>query len=731
MVLLLLQFPRSPTQAKPYRRQDVLSTFTAGNLGGVHEKDWPELINYKNGAYVERKKRSPTEEEDERTITVTARKRQGIEIPIQALTSNSGLDLPLVNNDETVRSNVDQPNSGSVGITVEENKKVVDDGSVMNNSKESDTHNSLTQSESSEEHQDENVSLSTENKNHSENKQEGMDNNKADSVKASLSMDSGNENKNNESDAERKADSSRSADENAQVRSIEEAGNIANNLGEVPNDKNSAKSVTLAKEVAPSTKTNQQETQTTNTNSVNKQQVDSNANKVAGAKAEAKGVISGNQRSSAATTNSAPAKSQSSDEESKPINTASQTESEPAEPVRDALGNSGSEIVTTHSPREPERDSYSERDAETKPSSGPEVGHFQVDDKSADLEINANSAGVKVKAKPASLQVVSRPGSHPASGAQERSFFGHYHYPPFHHHHWFPGYRRSYGHSHRRHFFNPYNSYPERHGFESFYEEAPFYRRRLPFWYPHRFPHHFRDSYLYERSRLEEPEDFSRFHRRRRHKRRFRHMNGPYRRQFYNNNNIPIMNDMDSAPPMGVAPEEGTMPQLPLGPGQQFAQRQNIITPMPPPINVDGNPPPGLLGGMNAALFGMNGLSNLNGINGMNGPFNGISSMGMMGFNSPGQMGAIQGFPGGINGGFGSMEAVGHTRGMKRPFGTRNFPVEGPRRAFKKTSILFGKKLKDKTKKEYSHDQTTQDKNKDSKENLENTQVLSSQRKQR
>ena len=37
--------------------------------------------------------------------------------------------------------------------------------------------------------------------------------------------------------------------------------------------------------------------------------------------------------------------------------------------------------------------------------------HFQVDDKSADLEINANSAGVKVKAKPASLQVVSRPGS--------------------------------------------------------------------------------------------------------------------------------------------------------------------------------------------------------------------------------------------------------------------------------------------------------------------------------
>lgn len=76
--------------------------------------------------------------------------------------------------------------------------------------------------------------------------------------------------------------------------------------------------------------------------------------------------------------------------------------------------------------------------------------HFQVDDKSADLEINANSAGVKVKAKPASLQVVSRPGSH----GHEQHFehpvemfhepMMHYHHP--HHHH-----RHHHGHHHRRH----------------------------------------------------------------------------------------------------------------------------------------------------------------------------------------------------------------------------------------------------------------------------------------
>lgn len=66
--------------------------------------------------------------------------------------------------------------------------------------------------------------------------------------------------------------------------------------------------------------------------------------------------------------------------------------------------------------------------------------HFQVDDKSADLEINANSAGVKVKAKPASLQVVSRPGSHGQSVPYVHPPMEMYHEPmhyhrPHHHHH--------------------------------------------------------------------------------------------------------------------------------------------------------------------------------------------------------------------------------------------------------------------------------------------------------
>ncbi|KAK3703953.1 hypothetical protein QZH41_003850 [Actinostola sp. cb2023] len=39
-----------------------------------------------------------------------------------------------------------------------------------------------------------------------------------------------------------------------------------------------------------------------------------------------------------------------------------------------------------------------------------EPSHFQVDDKAAEIEVNANPAGVKVIAKPASLQVVAKPG---------------------------------------------------------------------------------------------------------------------------------------------------------------------------------------------------------------------------------------------------------------------------------------------------------------------------------
>ena len=85
--------------------------------------------------------------------------------------------------------------------------------------------------------------------------------------------------------------------------------------------------------------------------------------------------------------------------------------------------------------------------------------HFQVDDKSADLEINANSAGVKVKAKPASLQVVSRPGTHSTAApqvAEEQGSISYHepvHYHPHHHHH----------HHHRHHHPHFFHHHHHRH----------------------------------------------------------------------------------------------------------------------------------------------------------------------------------------------------------------------------------------------------------------------------
>lgn len=64
-----------------------------------------------------------------------------------------------------------------------------------------------------------------------------------------------------------------------------------------------------------------------------------------------------------------------------------------------------------------------------------EPSHFQVDDKAAEIEVNANPAGVKVNAKPASLQVVAKPGApavpifHPAVHLAQ-----HYAPPPVIHH---------------------------------------------------------------------------------------------------------------------------------------------------------------------------------------------------------------------------------------------------------------------------------------------------------
>ena len=145
-----------------------------------------------------------------------------------------------------------------------------------------------------------------------------------------------------------------------------------------------------------------------------------------------------------------------------PIRSSSSSSS--SEPIKDPVGNSGSEVVTSHQAyeNEAENSQFPYRDARSKDgskgSSEPEVGHFQVDDKSADLEINANSAGVKVKAKPASLQVVSRPGAHPPTPVVPivpvHSYYHHHHYYPF-----LGGFRRSRRPYHRRLYDNPYHAH--------------------------------------------------------------------------------------------------------------------------------------------------------------------------------------------------------------------------------------------------------------------------------
>lgn len=751
--LVLVQFCSSLTQAKPHQRRDFLGTNTAGTNEGVFEGDWQKIVNLKNGEDGEIQRRSPTEVEDQifevsqaKTLSVGTRKREGIETPIKPLTSDSSLDLPRSNTEENVRSKVDQPSSESVGVKEEQENKVVGDGSSTQRSNgDNDTTSTSTQNESNEGHENDISSVSAENVDFAKDRQRAMESNnassvqdKADSSKVSANSDSTSEN--NKGQVEHESELTSTVDENAQVRSFQESATTRNDIGNVRSDKSDTIEENQPRSGPSSTTAKQHESQTTNTKTVDKQP-ESGVSKGTIAKSETSGLISSSEKKEAPTETGQSLKTSSATREDKPINTLPHTETTSAEPIRDTLGNSGSEIVTTHRRREPELDS--EKDTWAKPSNdpasestsetssetsnGPEVGHFQVDDKSADLEINANSAGVKVKAKPASLQVVSRPGSHSASGAQERSFFGHYHYPPFDvHHHWFPLMRRSYGHFHRRHFFNPYSPFAERRSFDGFYGEAPFYRRRLPYWYPRRHRHHFHDSYLYERSRLEEPDEFSR-HRRRRHKRRFRHLSRPYRRQFYNNN-IPIMNGMD-APPIGVAPEEGTMPQLPIGPVAPYTQRQNIVTPVPPPINVAGNPPPGILGGMNAAMFGMNGMDNLNEINPMNSAFNGLNPVGSFGFSTPQQMGSMGGLPSETTRGFGAIEGPQMALKTVRTFRPTNLPFGSSRRAFKKTSILSGKTNNDTKMKNQFHDENPKVSRAFSDKKLERTHAYHNLRK--
>ncbi len=108
--------------------------------------------------------------------------------------------------------------------------------------------------------------------------------------------------------------------------------------------------------------------------------------------------------------------------------------------------------------------------------------HFQVDDKSADLEINANSAGVKVKAKPASLQVVSRPGQH--GTAPMMPFIPPpvpvLHHMPHHHRH------HRHHHHHRRH-----------HHPNFFYYPAPHHEEFIPFHNIERHEPYFGEAHFY------------------------------------------------------------------------------------------------------------------------------------------------------------------------------------------------------------------------------------------
>jgi len=254
LISLLLLFDRSPTQAKPYPKQNILSTYTAGNLGGFNEGDWPELVNFKNGHYIERDKRSPTEVEDEssndsegKTISVKPKKRQGIETPIEPLTSDSGLDkdtFPRLNGEENVRSKVDQPESESIGVSVEEEKKAVDDTTTdtsttrpVQESTENAKSSNLKSEESNDGQEKEHDSSTKENVNGVQIQQHESDHlkteDKADSSSAILNNDQATVNKLSRNEGENKAESSRPVDENAQVRSVQESGK----LGNVPSDK--------------------------------------------------------------------------------------------------------------------------------------------------------------------------------------------------------------------------------------------------------------------------------------------------------------------------------------------------------------------------------------------------------------------------------------------------------------------------------------------------------------
>ena len=558
----------APTSAKPFPQENGGDEHPTG---GYHKlSEGLSAAESKSQNVFSRHRRSLTVDDSAASL-YSAHKRHGIETPIEPLETKS--DESSTSNGRMVsslRSKVDQPESDNIKVSSADGK-TSDNGKVplSNSENQKEASESVTrQSEGSEQ--------TTEQKRDSSDDKETSDKAQQTTVQQQVNTPATHEagTQNNAQDADKKGLVSSNNKEMGEITTTQNSARTSTGREKIPTDKDSPDASKVTAD-PPAT---------------------ASAIKAPGGSSRA------------------------------PLSEESQTS---PEPIKDKLGTSGSEIVTTTHEADEERLPY-DRDAESK-TSGPEVGHFQVDDKSADLEINANSAGVKVKAKPASLQVVSKPGSHSAAADAPlaRSFYDHYRYPPLHRPHpWLPAFRTP---LRRHHMYHPYGFYPRdwlparhRYEYDPEFLDAPLYGRRS--WYHHHRRHHYHRPYLYGRSHMEAPVRRSRFHYGepwgRRYRRRFHRSKAPLRRRLYDRFGIPVTNNFASAN-MNVPPEADTLPQLPFNPqvaGQMMlppAQRQNIVTPMPAPINLIGNPPPSIMSGTN--LMGVSGMSNFGAMNALGG----------------------------------------------------------------------------------------------------------------
>lgn len=122
--------------------------------------------------------------------------------------------------------------------------------------------------------------------------------------------------------------------------------------------------------------------------------------------------------------------------------------------------------------------------------------------------------------------------------------------------------------------------------------------------------------------------------------------------------------------------------------------RHDIVTPVPPPVNVYSNPPPGILNGEAAKMFGMNGMNAFNGMPGMGGYGMGGLGMNGAGMNGAGMYGPVMNeplMPGqnvpGFNGlgmnspGMFGMEGMNEQLGGQEPFNSISRSL-GPRNAY-------------------------------------------------